>query len=188
MHDWWLCKTLKVTSAERNRHHQLHATALGSLWIQSPSPSLQSCKNNNNKNSFYCTSNFFHLVQNCLDGVAPSRMVSVSASVNLPLHHKVQKFSSGTGSPGGPGKRTVKRLWIAVYYVHAAYCYRWSRHVLSVGRSLTIASSAEVAEPIWDVVRDVDLGGPKEPCIRWESSSPHVKGQFWKKRKGRVFI
>ena len=28
------------------------------------------------------------------DGVAPSRMVSVSASVNLPLHHKVQKFSS----------------------------------------------------------------------------------------------
>jgi len=34
------------------------------------------------------------------DGVAPNRMVGVSASVNLPLHHKVQKFSSGTGSPG----------------------------------------------------------------------------------------
>ena len=33
------------------------------------------------------------------DGVMPSRMVGVSASVNLPLHHKVQKFSSGTGSP-----------------------------------------------------------------------------------------
>ena len=31
------------------------------------------------------------------DGVAPSRMVAVSASVNLPLHHKVQKFSFGTG-------------------------------------------------------------------------------------------
>jgi len=27
------------------------------------------------------------------------QMVSVSASVNLPLHHEVQKFSSGTGSP-----------------------------------------------------------------------------------------
>jgi len=27
-----------------------------------------------------------------LDGVAPSRMVGVSASVNLPLHHKVQTF------------------------------------------------------------------------------------------------
>ena len=33
------------------------------------------------------------------DGVAPSRMVPVSASVNLPLHHKVRKYSSGTGSP-----------------------------------------------------------------------------------------
>jgi len=32
-------------------------------------------------------------------------MVSVFASVNLPLHHKVQKFSSGTGSPGW------SRLW-----------------------------------------------------------------------------
>jgi len=38
-------------------------------------------------------------------------MVSVSASVNRPLHHKVQKFSSGTGSPGCPGKRAVKWLW-----------------------------------------------------------------------------
>ena len=45
-----------------------------------------------------------------LDGVAPSRMVSVSASVNLPLQHKVQKFSSGTGSPGWSQKRAVKRL------------------------------------------------------------------------------
>jgi len=44
------------------------------------------------------------------DGVAPSRMVCVSASVNLPLHHEVQKLSSGTGSQGGPGKRAVKRL------------------------------------------------------------------------------
>jgi len=31
------------------------------------------------------------------DGVAPIRIFGVSASVNLPLHHKVQKFSSGTG-------------------------------------------------------------------------------------------
>ena len=44
------------------------------------------------------------------DGVAPNRMACVSASVNLPLHHKVQNFSSGTGSPGGPGKRAVKWL------------------------------------------------------------------------------
>ena len=34
-----------------------------------------------------------------------SRMVGVSVSVNLPLHRKVQKFSSGTGSPDGPRKK-----------------------------------------------------------------------------------
>jgi len=45
------------------------------------------------------------------DGVAPSRMVDVSASVNLPLHHKIKKFSSGTGSPGWSWKRAIKRLW-----------------------------------------------------------------------------
>jgi len=44
------------------------------------------------------------------DGVAPSRMVSVSASVNLPLHHKVQKFSSGTGSPGWSRKKGRKMV------------------------------------------------------------------------------
>ena len=44
------------------------------------------------------------------DGVAPSRMVCVSACVNLPLHHKVQKFSSGTGSTEWSWKRAVKRL------------------------------------------------------------------------------
>ena len=52
------------------------------------------------------------------DGVARSLMVSVSPSVNLPLHHKVQKFSSGTGSPGGPGKRAVKRIVLWVCGVH----------------------------------------------------------------------
>jgi len=47
-------------------------------------------------------------------GVAPSRIVCV----NLPLHHKVQKFSSGTGSPG---RRAVKRLWCGwghIFLVH----------------------------------------------------------------------
>jgi len=50
------------------------------------------------------------------DGVAPSRMVSVFASVNLPLHHKVQKFSSGTGSPGALGKRAVKQVCVCACY------------------------------------------------------------------------
>jgi len=45
-----------------------------------------------------------------LDGVAPSWMVGVFASVDLTLHYKVQKFSSGTGSPRWSRKtRTVLR-------------------------------------------------------------------------------
>jgi len=39
------------------------------------------------------------------DGVVPSRIVGVSASGNLPLYHKVQKFSAGTGSPGWSWKK-----------------------------------------------------------------------------------
>jgi len=35
--------------------------------------------------------------------------------LNLPLHHKVQKFSSGTGSPRWSRKRAVKRLWCGVW-------------------------------------------------------------------------
>jgi len=44
------------------------------------------------------------------DGVAPSRMFSVSASVNLPLHHKVHEFSSGTGSTGWSRKKGHKTV------------------------------------------------------------------------------
>ena len=33
------------------------------------------------------------------------------SAVNLPLHHKVHKFSSGTAHPDGPRKRAVKGLW-----------------------------------------------------------------------------
>jgi len=44
------------------------------------------------------------------DGVVPSRMGGVSASVNLPLHHEVQKFSSGTSSPGWCWKKRHKTV------------------------------------------------------------------------------
>jgi len=49
------------------------------------------------------------------DGVAPSRMVGVSASVNFPLHHKVQKFSSATGSPGWSRKKGRKTVVVVVW-------------------------------------------------------------------------
>jgi len=48
------------------------------------------------------------------DGVAPSRMIGVSSSVNLPLHHEVQKFSYGTVSHGWyrkKGRKTVVVVW-----------------------------------------------------------------------------
>jgi len=38
----------------------------------------------------------------------------VSASVNLPLHHKVQKFSSGTGSPGWSRKKGHKMVVVVL--------------------------------------------------------------------------
>jgi len=43
-------------------------------------------------------------------------MVSVSASVtvNLPLHHEVQKLSSGTGSPGWSQKKGHKMVVVVV--------------------------------------------------------------------------
>ena len=49
-----------------------------------------------------------------LDGVALSRMVGVSASVNLPLHRKVQKFSSGTGWCGWSWKKGHKIVLVVV--------------------------------------------------------------------------
>jgi len=48
------------------------------------------------------------------DGVAFSRMVIVSASVNLPLHHTSRSSLLAPSHPGGPGKRAVKRLWLLV--------------------------------------------------------------------------
>jgi len=65
------------------------------------------------------------------DGVAPSRMVGVSAFVNLPLHHKVQNFSSGTGSPGWSRKKGCKTvvccgrlIWLRVSFsIHCVFFY-----------------------------------------------------------------
>jgi len=39
----------------------------------------------------------------------------VSASVNLPLHHKVQKFSSGTISPGWSWKKGHTTVVVCYY-------------------------------------------------------------------------
>jgi len=87
------------------------------------------------------------------DGVAPSQMVGVSASVNLPLHHKVQKFSSGTGSPGWSQKRAVKWLRYSILYmpftlyvsknVTTLSCYNCDIH-----ESVLIICGANVTEKV----------------------------------------
>jgi len=46
----------------------------------------------------------------------------VSASDNLPLHHKVQKFSSGIGSPGWSWKNSRKTVVV----------WWWSPRVVSM--------------------------------------------------------
>ena len=52
------------------------------------------------------------------DGVASSRMVGVSASGNLSLHHKFQEFFSGTGSRGWSRKkgRETAVVWCGVCF------------------------------------------------------------------------
>jgi len=42
--------------------------------------------------------------------VLPSRMVRVSASVNLPLHHKSRSSLLAPAHPGGPRKKDIKQL------------------------------------------------------------------------------
>jgi len=64
------------------------------------------------------------------DGVAPSRMVGVSAFVNLPLHQKVQKFSSGTGSPEWSRKKGRKTA-VVVTTTLVYYCNSINLQVLS---------------------------------------------------------
>jgi len=57
------------------------------------------------------------------DAVAPSHMIGVSASVNLSLHHAVQKFSSGTGSPRWCRKKGHKTVLVVVYIT----VFKWQR-------------------------------------------------------------
>ena len=50
-------------------------------------------------------------------------MVGVSASVNLPLHHNVQKFSSGTGSPGWSRKKGRKTVVVVMVLSFSTLIY-----------------------------------------------------------------
>jgi len=45
----------------------------------------------------------------------------VSGSVNLPLHYKVQKFSSGTGSPGWSQKKGRKMVVVVWFLLSSLF-------------------------------------------------------------------
>jgi len=57
--------------------------------------------------------NFTHRLLRCLDG----EMSSTTCGLSI-LHHKVQKFSSGTGSPGWSRKKGRKTVVVAVVFVN----------------------------------------------------------------------
>jgi len=59
----------------------------------------------------------------------------MSASVNLPLHHTVQKFSSGTGSPGWSRKKDRKMVVVLEF--------NWSSCKFSID-GMTTKASGEV--------------------------------------------
>jgi len=80
------------------------------------------------------------------DGVAPSLMVSVSASANLPLPMKSRSSLLAPAHPGGPGKRAVKWLWwwwyndtvknssITTNHLYLILTF-WSHHEVFIRRS-----------------------------------------------------
>jgi len=100
--------------------------------------------------------------------------------------------------PGSPGKRAVKWLWwwwchwfyhlllqycttyywaISHYYVDAACSCRQSSDCSMVCvsvclSSVTVMSPAKMAELIKMRFWGVNLGGPKEPWIRWGPDAP----------------
>jgi len=66
-----------------------------------------------------------------LDGMAPIRMVGVSASVNLFLHHKVQKLSSGTSAPWWSwknGHKMVVVVDISIFFV--TFCITFVKSIV----------------------------------------------------------
>jgi len=56
------------------------------------------------------------------------RPSGVSASVNLPLHHKVQKFSSRTGSPGWSRKKGRKTVVVVIFCNNKECNASWNMH------------------------------------------------------------
>jgi len=102
------------------------------------------------------------------DGVAPSQMVVVSPSVNLPLHHKVQKFSSGTISPRWSRKKGHKTVvvWynIIIKIIIIIIQYFYSTYIVQIYRG----DRWHVPCGLWDIMHlcsFVDYGAIYIVCL-----------------------
>ena len=84
------------------------------------------------------------------DGVATSRIVGVSAYVNLPLHHKVRSSLLAPAHPGGPEKRAVKTV---VCVCVCGYC-------VQAVVSIAVATESAVCWPWYLLLLILSLLGP----------------------------
>jgi len=100
------------------------------------------------------------------DGVAPSWMVGVSASVNLLLHHKVQKFFSGTGSPGWSRKKGRKTVvWFDLQFIVKCHLQALDIVVISVSSPISFVGSCHSWKKIvlWSFKKCFDCTNAK--CV-----------------------
>ena len=94
--------------------------------------------------------------------------------------------------PGGPGKRAVKRLWWwwcggvcnallyntynkVIFLGHIAVLHRCSLLLQMKYCGQSVCHSREPCKngwTYWDAIWCVDVGGTKEPCIRWGLGAP----------------
>ena len=81
------------------------------------------------------------------NGVAHNRIVCLFASVNLPLHHEVQKFSSGTGSTGWSRKKGCKMVVVKTVVVSLSS----SSHFLLLYWTVKVQSM--VHDVMWRLLR-----------------------------------
>jgi len=66
--------------------------------------------------------------RHCPDGVAPSRVVAVSALI-FPCTIKSRSSLLAPAHPGGPGKRAVKRLWLVLGISCTTILRCWCTHM-----------------------------------------------------------
>jgi len=101
-------------------------------------------------------------------------MVGVSASINLPLHHKVQKFSSDTSLPGWSrkkGRKTVVVWWCGC--LGLAFCvFFWC----SLDYFVLVFAFVVLGFLVSSVLHQ-EIGWEERPhndlfCVEWDVGAP----------------